>query len=156
MQLTINYEADLSPLFYSNSFLLFLLTARVPKVGGESGPWARLKWIYQASGNDWACAVPSVTSGPSPVWFAKHSSSPAELRLLCAFCTATPKPLPCLIPPGIETHQQGLCFPFDNPAVCHPTQLLRPCPELASWTCIFSFVKNTQKPLLSFLSEPPL
>lgn len=66
------------------------------------------------------------------------------------------KLLLCLIHPGTEMQQKGLCFPFYNPAACPSTWLFRPCPEPTSWTCIFSFVKNTQKPLLSFLSEPPL
>lgn len=104
-----------------------------------------LDWIHQA--HCIVCAILSLPSDLRPISFVRHSSCPVWWWWLCPVGTASCKPL---LHPGTEAHQEGFSSPTYNPAVCHTTLLLRPCSELASWTWIFSFVKHTQKPLLSF------
>lgn len=79
---------------------------------------------------------------PAPSHFPSRAAAPSSWHCSAPFALFSCKLLLRLMQPGTEMHQKGLCLPLHNPAASHPRRLLRPCPEPASWTCIFSFVKK--------------
>lgn len=114
-------------------------------MGGASGPWGELNWIYQAHCNGSVCAIPSLPSDPRPV--SSETQGPPDLVAVAVHswhCW-----LQTSLQPGTEVHQEGFSLPIYNPAVCHAMLLLGPCSESTAWICILSSAKHTWKPRLS-------
>lgn len=116
-------------------YFLWLQTSQRWKVNQDP----EHNWCICGAGfNSLACAMSSLLAGLSPVSFAKPSSSPVEL--LCPVCAVPCTLLLGLTHPGTKMHQKGLCLPFPNPAACHSTWQLRPCPD--SWSMCFQLCEN--------------